>query len=236
MIIPLYDEHFKVDDKGLAHSYPNFPPNYSEPQITYSFTYDGFMNNVSVPLLFNWSVQPPFYILSGQNTKTITLELKPSLTKDREGFISGSNVTYKKLKYSDLNLEIIYEPPTTKPRILKDSINIYYRQGPLWKIQGNKFPKIKLNTSGKPETIETYELIPQYDQTGFPPKNITEHNSYTFVIKGGTVKKFYGGIPPTGTPLVDILWHTPGSGYLAFYSTWTSESVKFPNVLDIFIS
>jgi len=236
MIIPLYDEHFKFDDKGLGHSYQIFPPNYSEPQITYSYKYDGFMNNVTDTIIFNWSVQSPFYIISGQNTNVVTLELKPPLTKNREEIISGSTISYKNLKYSDLNLEIKFAPPTTKLGILKDSMNLYYRQGPLWKVVGNKFPKIKLNSNGRSETIETYKLIPLYTQSDTTPKNITDFNSYSFVIKGGTVKKFHGGVTPNNVPLVDILWHTPGIGYIAFYSTWSQETVKFPNVLDIFIS
>lgn len=227
MIIPLYDPKFEYDDKGLQHSYPETPPSYSEPQILYSFTYDGFMNNLPGNKIFNWSVNLPFLIVSGQSTKIITIQQLPILTREREPIINTSTVSYRDIKYSDLNLDI---------NGVKCSMNLYYRQGPLWKIEGNKSPKITYSSDGKPQTIETYKLIPQFNTNGNPPKNIINTESYNFVVKNGTVVKLYGNNPPNGYPLVDILWHTKGSGYISFYSSWDDDYVKFPNTTSIIVS
>ena len=160
MIIPSYNindipYHFDFDDRGIAHSYPNEPPGYSTPQILYSFHYDGFMTKLPIPKNYKWEVNHPFYILSGQNTSNITCELMPKLVKNREDSITGltqlnythSTITgltqltsykYTWLAYCELNLEISSS--------WKETLNLYYKQGPLWKIEGNKIPKLNSNS------------------------------------------------------------------------------------------
>ncbi len=224
MIIPGYNAqdityYFDYDDKGLQHSYPKEPPGYSSPQILYTFHFDGIVSRLPGPKIYNWEVSPPFYILSGQTTTDITCELIPKLITDREPIITGARkIEYRDIKFSELNLTC---------GKWKETLNLYYKQGPLWKINGNRTPKV--------QTVETYELVPQYNQTGFPPKNSTDPNSYSFVVKNGKVMKFHGGIPPIGNPLVDILWYSTGPSYLSFYSTWSNEKIKFPNTLDIIV-
>lgn len=225
MIIPLYDSKFDYDDKGLPHSYTKAPPLYSEPQTLYSYTYDGFMNNMPGDKVYTWKVNYPFEILSGQGTKTITVQQFPILTREREPIVKTNTATYRDLKYSDLDLNI---------NGLKESMNLYYRQGPLWRIDGNKSPIIKYSTDGKPNTIETYTIIPLYNIKS--SNNIINTESYNFVIKNGLVLKVYGDNPPLGNPKVDILWHTKGQGYISFYSSWKDDYVKFPNTTHVIIS
>lgn len=222
MIKPLYDPNFDDDEKGLQHSYHNTPPLYSEPQILYSYTYDGFMNDIPNNI-FTWNVNYPFVIVSGQGTNTITLQQYPVLTTQRENIIKTNTVSYRNLKYSDLDLDL---------NGLKESINLYYRQGPLWKIEGNKYPKLTYSSDGRSQTIETYKLIPLFN-TDLSKNNIINTESYNFVIKNGNLIKLYGDNPPNGYPLIDVLWHTKGSGYISFYSSWDDDYVKFPNTMSI---
>ena len=61
MIIPSYNKEdvpyiFDFDDKGLPHSYINTPPGYSNPQIIYSFKYEGLMDRLPDPKNYIWSV------------------------------------------------------------------------------------------------------------------------------------------------------------------------------------
>ena len=225
MIIPGYNindviYYFDFDDKGLNHSYPNTPPGYSNPQIIYDFHYEGLVTKLPGAKNYIWAVNPPFFILSGQGTSGITCELIPMLVKDREEIKTGPRkLQYRDLKFSELNLEI---------GRWKETLNLYYKQGPLWKIDGNRNPKIN--------STETYTLIPQYNQTGYPAKYTTDPNSYSFNIKNGKVVKFHGGIPPNGNPMVDILWYQSGASYLSLYSCWTNETVKFPNTMNIYVS
>ena len=227
MIIPDYNIHdtsyySDVDDKGLSHSYPSTPPGYSTPQILYSFHYEGIVTRIAgyQNYTWTWTVEPPFYILSGQGTSSITCELLPNLNKNQEQMKYGPRkLSYRDYKFSELNLTVSR---------WKETLNLYYKQGPLWKIEGNKSPLVK--------SVETYTLIPQYDQTGYPPKNTTNPINYSFNIQNGTVVKFYGKNPPNGNPIVDILWHTKGPAYISFYSAWTNEKVKFPNTLGIYVS
>jgi hypothetical protein len=225
MIKPNYNKndvpyYFDFDDKGLSHSYPTTPPNYSSPQIIYEFSYEGLIDQLPGPKNYIWSVNPPFYILTGQGTKTITCELIPQLNINNDQILKpNTKISYKDYKYCELNLQI---------GKWKETLNLYYKQGPLWKIEGNKNPKIN--------TVETYTLIPQYNQTGFPPKNSTDPNRYNFNIKNGKVTKLHGGIPPTGNPMVDILWYQSGSSYLSFYSAWSDEPITFPNTISIYVS
>lgn len=73
-------EKLKIAHVGLPHSYMNKPPNFSEPQIIYNLSYEGFMKNIpenhSGKHEIIWSVEPPLYILSGQNTYNINCELR----------------------------------------------------------------------------------------------------------------------------------------------------------------
>lgn len=221
-IIPEYDKYFIKEDI-LAHSYPNNPPLFSSPEILYYFHYEGFLLGTQWGKNFNWSIEPPFYIVAGQGTSRIACELIPKLTTQQEPIKTGSRqLIWRDYDFRELNLEL-----GTAGKF-KSTLNLYYKQGPLWKIEGNKNPKIN--------TVETYTLIPQYDQTGHPPKNTTDPNSYSFNIKNGRVVNFHGGIPPIGNPLVDILWYQSGPTYLSFNSTWTNEVVKFPNTINIYVS
>jgi len=219
MIIPTYNINdieyvYDFDNNGIAHSYPNTPPGYSDPQILYSFTYEGFVLSKPGPKNYTWTVDPPFHIISGQNSAKVICQLMPMVTKTREPIISGIT----RLNYSELNLTL---------GSWKETLNLYYKQGPYWKIEGNKTPTLK--------STETYTLIPQYDQTGQPPKYSTDVISYSFNIKNGKVMQFYGTNPPYGYPKVDIMWYGTGSAYLSFYSAWSDYSVKFPNTLDIYV-
>jgi hypothetical protein len=228
MIIPTYNINdieyvYDFDNNGIAHSYPNTPPGYSNPQILYSFTYDGMLKNTQWCKNYTWKVDPPFHIISGQNESKVTCQLMPMLTKERENIIKG----IKRLNYSELNLTL---------GTWKETLNLYYNKGPYWKIEGNKSPIIKYSSNGKPiESIETYTLVPLYDQSGVPPKYSTDRDSYSFNIKNGKVMQFYGTNPPLGYPKVDIFWYLPGPAYLSFYSAWSDYSVKFPNTLDIYV-
>ena len=224
MIIPSYNINdiqyqYDFDNNGIPHSYPNTPPGYSEPQLIYEFHYDGMLKNTQWDKNYNWSVEPPFYIKSGQGTSGITCELLPILSKEREKILEGPrNLSWRDYKYCELNLKI---------NTWSETLNLYYKQGPLWKIEGNKTPK-----SG---TTETYTLLPQYDQTGYPPKYSTDTLSYSFNIKNGNVTQFHGVNPPKGNPKIDIFWHTVGPGYVSFYSAWNDDSLKFPNTLGVLI-
>lgn len=218
MIIP----NININD-GLEHSYQNEPPGYSEPQSLFYFHYDGIFNTRPGTRYYNWTVNPPFIIVSGQGLSAITCQLLPQLNTEKEPIVNALNLTYVDYKYSTLTLKV---------GPWEETLNLYYKQGPLWKIEGNKTPII--NEGEK--TIETYTLIPQYNQIGYPPKNETNPDSYSFKIKNGKVIKFHGGIPPTNKPMVDIWWYEKGSGYLSFYSAWKNESLKFPNTINIIIS
>ena len=233
MIVPDYNKLdipylYDFDDNGIPHSYPNTPPGYSDSQILYNFHYEGTFSAQTVT--YEWSVNPPFYILSGQSTLSITCQQMPMVTKERENVISGITI----MSYSDLNLTITYNNTP-----IYESLNLYYKKGPYWKIDGNKTPILKYDSTGSTakliKSIETYTLIPQYDQTGYPPKYSTNINSYSFDIKNGKVMQFYCTNPPYGYPKVDIMWYSPGPAYLSFYSAWSDYSVKFPNTLDIYV-
>lgn len=235
-IIPTYNTDDKpyvydVDDKGLAHSYPMHPPGYSAPQLIYSFYYSGIVTKIPGWTKNHiWTVDPPFFILSGQGTSGITCELIPKLLINREPIKIGiRKLKWRDIKYSELNLQI---------GKWKETLNLYYKQGPLWKIEGNTNPKIEISpVTGKViKKIETYTLVPKYDQSGYPPKNETDPKSYSFDIKNGTISSFYGDNPPKGNPKVDIIWHTSGPSYISFYSAWKGETVKFPNTQDIYVS
>lgn len=219
MIRANFDPNFKIENGALAHSYQIHPPKYSEPQLLYTFYYEGFLKGSNRETTYNWTIDPPFYILSGQGTSIITLELLPKLNKDQEPIITKNNIKYRDYKYSNLNLQM---------GNWKESRNLYYKQGPLWKIEGNKNPKIN--------TKETYKITPQYNQIGNPPKNSTNFNFYNLDVKNGKVNSFHGGVPPYGTPLVDITWYQTGPAYLSFYSSWNNEPTLFPNTLDIYVS
>jgi hypothetical protein len=228
MIIPTFKKEipyfYDLDTKGIAHSYQNSPPGYSEAQTLFTFKYEGLLDEFNFigqeQKDYVWTVNPPFFIVEGQGTNTIKCEQIPLLTKEREQIIYVNKTPiYRDLKYSDLNLKISR---------WEESINLYYRQGPLWKIDGNTNPKIN--------TIETYTIIPLYNQKGSPPKNITNNNSYSFNIKNGKVVKFYGDTPPHGNPIVDILWYDKGTSYISFYSAWQNETLKFPNTLNVYVS
>ena len=67
---------------GLEHSYQVEPPGYSQPQKLYHYYYRGFMLDRSKN--FVWKVGPPFFIIEGQGTSGITIELIPTLSKYRE--------------------------------------------------------------------------------------------------------------------------------------------------------
>lgn len=210
------------NSEGLAHSYQNEPPGYSEPQILYKYRHEGFIppNNAIV-----WSVDPPFYIVSGQGTLEITLRLVPELSYDCYKIVSGRTV----YPYANINIKV---------GNLFESRNLYYKQGPTWLIEGNKKPIIEISPlTGKViQKIETYTIIPKYNQIGYPPKCATLPDSYTFKIKNGKIMKFYGGIPPHGNPMVDIFWYKTGSTYLSFYSSWIKDTIKFPNTININVS
>lgn len=228
MIIPSYNINdieyvYDFDNNGIAHSYPNTPPGYSDPQILYSFKYEGFMTLRPGPKTYTWSVNPPFHIISGQGTIKVTCQLMPMVTKEREKVISG----IPRLDYSELNLSVDK---------WKETLNLYYKKGPYWKIEGNKTPIIKYSSNGKViETIETYTLVPQYDQSGVPPKYSTSIDSYSFNIKNGKIMQFYGTNPPLGNPKIDVFWYSPGPAYLSFYSAWSDDLIKYPNTLDIYV-
>ena len=220
MIIPAYNINdieyiYDFDDKGISHSYPNTPPGYSDPQILYKFHYEGNLKNTIYESNYNWDVNPPFYILSGKNEKIVTCELIPQLNTKQENILKGERkLTWRDYKYIELNLSF---------KVWKETLNLYYKQDPLWKIEGNKTPSLN--------TTETYTITPLYDTKNYS----TNINTYSFNVKNGTVMKFHGGIPPYGKPIVDILWHTKGSSYLSFYSSWSDEPDKFPNTLGIYV-
>lgn len=238
MIIPEYDKHFEYEDYGLDHSYQIEPPSYSEPQILYNFYYSGGTMDVlslSGTKELIWAVKEPFYIVSGQGTTNITLALSPILTKDREPIITVTGITtikytYRQLDHCDLTLTI----KRNNVIIWEDVLNLYYKQGSIWKIEGNKNPKIN--------TIETYTISPLYIQSGNPPKNTTHPDSYSFKVKDGKVKKIYGGTAPINGAWinnflkVDIEWYKSGYTYLSFYSAWTNEKIKFPNTIGITVT
>lgn len=206
------------DDKGLSHSYQNAPPGYSEPQLLYHYHYEGWVSgsSQSIGKPYIWNIEPPFYIIEGQGTNSITCELMPINTEN-----------CSELKSSVISLQLgKWQEGTT----------IYYKRGPKWKIEGNKTPKILIISGKTIKNIETYELIPNYDQTGFPTKCATNPENYTFSIKNGEIINFYGNIPPNGNPKVDIFWYQTGSTYLSFYSSWTKEKIKFPTTIDIYVS
>lgn len=219
MIIPAYDTNFEIENGALEHSYQIQPPGYSTPQILYSYYYKGFITSIAGPKTYIWTVDPPFYIVSGQTTINITLELRPQLNINQETIVGEGKTKHRDYKYCKLNLQIEH---------WSEYRELYYQQGPIWKITGNKFPKTG--------TTETYTLTPKYDQTGYPPKNSTDFNFYSFDVKNGKVMKFHGGVPPYGIPLVDIYWYQAGTSYLSFYSSWKNEAIKFPNTLDILVS
>lgn len=219
MIRATFDPDFQVENGGLAHSYQIHPPGYSEPQLLYTFYYDGFLKGSNRETIYNWAIDPPFYILSGQGTSTITLELRPKLNINQEPIKDSGKDMHRDYKFCSLNLQM---------GRWKETRNVYYQQGPLWKLEGNKNPKIN--------TKETYKIIPQYNQIGNPPQNSTNFNFYKFDVKNGKVVSFHGGVPPQGIPLVDIYWYQTGASYLSFYSAWTNEPVLFPNTLDIYVS
>ena len=235
MIIPSYNildvvYYFDYDDKGLAHSYPVTPPGYSDPQVFYNFHYEGFLKNTIYDKNYTWTVDPPFHIISGQNTSGITCQLMPKLEKEQEKIITGARkLAYRDYKFSELNLQI---------GKFKETLNLYYKTGPLWKIVGNTNPTLTYSpaTGRINQNIETYTLIPQYDQSGVPPKNLTETTTYSFNIKNGKVMQFYGTNPPNGYPMIDVFWYSPGPAYISFYSSWKGETVKFPNTLGIYVT
>ena len=220
MIIPTYNINdieykYDFDDKGIAHSYPNTPPSYTSPQILYSFHYEGFLKNTQWDRDYTWTVNPPFFILSGQNDHVITCELIPSLNIAEEQILTGDRkLMWRDYNYCELNL---------KMATWEETLNLYYKQGPRWKIEGNKIPKLN--------SVETYTLIPQYQTDKYSTNPIT----YSFNVKNGKVMSFHGGVPPNGNPMVDILWYGSGSSYLSFYSSWSDESTKFPNTLGILV-
>ena len=112
MIIPNYNTndvpyHFDFDDKGIPHSYPINPIGYYKPQILYTFSYEGILDIRNNYKNYIWSVEPPFYILSGQSTREITCELIPILTKQREPIKTAiRKLIYRDLNYCELNLEV----------------------------------------------------------------------------------------------------------------------------------
>jgi len=211
------------DNNGLNQSYPNIPPGYSEPQLLYNFHYEGFITQMSKTNNFIWSIDPPFYIYSGQGTSGITLQLMPTTSK----YCSTLN-------YSTISLTIS-GTGQIRGQWHENEI-IYYKHGAKWEISGNTFPTIKLSSGTTIKTVETYELIPQYDQSSYPPNCSTLPDSYSFSIKNGEIVKFYGNIPPYGNPLIDVFWYRTGKTYLSFYSSWANETCKFPTTLDIFVS
>lgn len=244
MIIPEYDENFKNEDYGLDHSYQIEPQGYSEPQILYKFYYSGGTLDVLKLAGTNdimWSIDYPFYIIDGQGTTGVTIALIPVLTKEREKIITVTGLTqikytYRDLKYSILNLKI----GKCDNIRWEENLELKYKQGAAWIIEGNNFPIITKNINNKIiPTIETYTIKPAYSQSGNPPKNITNPDSYTFKVKGGRVKKIYGGTAPINGAWinnflkVDIEWYQSGSTYFSFYSAWSNETLKFPNTLGI---
>jgi len=206
----IISENF-ISNTTLEHSYPNKPPGYSQPQILYKLHYEGAKKNS-----YLWTVEPPFHIISGQGSPSIVCQLMPKVST----------------KIEPINSSIL----TLNADDEKEYYNLYYQHGPQWKILGNKNPKINEFRGLYTPTIETYTIIPQYEQIGHSPKYITDPNSYKFEIKNGRILKFYGGIPPTGNPMIDISWFKPGPAYITFYSAWINEKIKYPNTLDILIS
>jgi hypothetical protein len=204
------------DNNGLAHSYPNLPPEISEPEILYKYHYEGWVTpTTQSPSIINqyiWNIEQPFYIISGQNTTEITVKLMPI-------YSDSSNVGY-----CDISLKLgkWYEEK-----------RIFFKKGPQWNIQGNNNPIIKYIGNKLIETIETYTLNPLYDQTGNPPKNSTLPDSYTLKIKGGKILKFYGENPPYGIPKIDVNWYDTNDNYLCFYSSWINDNTTFPNIIKI---
>ena len=160
---------------GLEHSYQIEPPGYSQPQKLYHYYYKGFMLDRSKN--FVWKVGPPFFIIDGQGTSGITIEMIPTLSKYREKEISGIT----RLHYTELDLQIDR---------WKETRNLYYRNGPLWKIIGNKTPTITYFKNNPIETRETYTMIPLYEQNGYPPKYSTGTpcvDNYNFKLKNGKI-------------------------------------------------
>lgn len=98
------------NDIGLAHSYPNTPPEHSDPQILYKYHYEGWLQpstHANPPRTFLWTIEPPFYIISGQGTSEITVELKPITT----------NLCLNGLYFETTTADCI-EIPTTHPTTL----------------------------------------------------------------------------------------------------------------------
>lgn len=213
------------DNNILTHSYPNKPPEYSTPQVLYKYHYEGPLTTTN----YIWTINPPFYILEGQGTSGITIELYPKNSTSREKIISGVTI----LEYCELNLQI---------DSWKESLYLYYKVGPSWKIEGNKFPQITIISGKTVKSTETYKIIPKYDQSGYPAKYSTYPDSYSFYLDKGKIVNFYGGVPPKYLwygeqyPMVDIFWYTTGATSLTFYSSWTNEKEKFPITIPIYIS
>lgn len=206
------------NENGLSHSYPNLPPNHSNPQILYHYQFEGWVSGSSQAIgkPYIWNIEPPFYILEGQGTNKITCELLPINTISCSG-LSSSIISLELGKW-------------------QEGTTIYYKQGPKWRIEGNIRPKIRFTNNKIVPNIETYTIIPEYDQLGNPPHCSTLPDNYSFKIKNGKIMNFHGGTPPHGTPKVDIFWYNTGSTYLSFYSSWTKEETTFPTTLDIYVS
>jgi len=206
------------DNNGLSHSYQNLPPEYYKPQLLYHYHYEGWVSGStqSKDKPYIWSIEPPFYITEGQGTNNITCELMPITTS----YCSG-------LSFSTISLQL---------GKWQEGTIIYYKRGPKWNIEGNKNPKILMLSGKTMKTIETYELIPKYDNNGFPPTCSTNPENYFFSIKNGEIINFYGDIPPKGNPKVDIFWYQTGSTYLSFYSSWAKEKTSFPTTINVYVS
>lgn len=219
-----------------AKPYANNIQGFLHPQLLYNCYYNGFVSNMPGTKTYIWSIDLPFEIIDGQGTTGVTCQLTPVLSTNREEIIMDKykNIRYRNYKFAELNLQIIN---STKVGKWKETLNLYYTQGPLWKLQGNIYPTIKKSKDGKViKSIETYTLIPIYDQIGHPPKNSTDPNSYSFKLDNGSVTNFYGDIPPKGNPKVDIFWNQTGSTYLTFYSAWTNDKLLFANTFNIYVS
>lgn len=224
------------DEINLAEPYTNNIQNFINPKAIYNCYYDGFVSKLIGSKTYTWSIDLPFHIIEGQGTTGVTIQLVQILSKNREEIIMDKykNIRYRDFKFAELNLTI---SNSTKVGKWCETLNLFYAQGPLWKIQGNLFPKIKKSQDGKViKSIETYTLIPQYNQTSYPPKNSTDSNSYSFDLDHGTVTTFHGGVPPKENPKVDIFWNQTGSTYLTFYSAWTSDKLLFSNTFNIYVS
>ena len=196
----------------------------------YNCYYDGFVSNLPGAKTYIWSIGLPFHIIAGQGTTGVTIQLTPILSRDREEIVMDKykNIRYRNYKFAELNLTISNSMKVGK---WEETLNLFYAQGPLWKLQGNLYPKIQKDQNGKViKSIETYTLLPQYVQTGNPPKNSTDPSSYSFGIQNGVVSMFHGGTPPKENPKVDIFWNQTGSTYLTFYSAWSNDKLLFANI------